>query len=432
MLIEFRVENHRSIREEQALTMRAGRQDDSADPRPRRVQGCSDPLLPAAALYGANASGKSNVLSAMGFMRSAVLHSHRAWPPDGGVPRDPFAWGEKAAQPSLFEITLLVSGIRYQYGFVADDEQFLEEWLFAWPGKRKQVWFERELGKYKFSEYLHGENRLIEQITRPNALFLSAAVQLRHEQLGSLYSWFRNLNGVNIPGRRPSALPFATGQLLARGIESWFSQNPQRSLFEEDGVQNHSIELFRDLLRAADVGILDIKLDNDSGEPTDPKDPPWSPRRGRILVRHSSSVEDAWLPLEEESQGTLTLFRVGPVILDALRLGTVVMIDELEASLHPLLAIQILRQFNDPERNPRNAQILFTTHDTSLLGTIAGEPSMRRDQIWLTEKDPEGATCLYPLTDFRPRKGENIERGYLQGRYGAIPFLGDLPQVGGE
>ncbi len=326
----------------------------------------------------------------------------------------------------------MVSGIRYQYGFVADGEQFLEEWLFAWPGKRKQVWFVRELGKYKFSEHLLGENRLIEQITRPNALFLSAAVQLRHEQLATLYSWFRNLNAVNVPGRRPSALRFAGNQLLPRGIEAWLGPNPQQSLFEEDEAQSQSIELFRDLLRAADVGILDIKLEKDPGAPTAPGDPQWGPRRARILVRHSSSVEDAWLPLEEESQGTVTLFRVGPVILDALRLGTVVMIDELEASLHPLLAIQILRQFNDPERNPRNAQILFTTHDTSLLGTIAGDPSMRRDQIWLTEKDPQGATCLYPLTDFRPRKGENIERGYLQGRYGAIPFLGDLPKVGGQ
>jgi len=109
----------------------------------------------------------------------------------------------------------------------------------------------------------------------------------------------------------------------------------------------------------------------------------------------------------------------------------VVLVDELESNLHPLLAIQILRMFNDPQRNPHNAQILFTTHDTTLLGTIAGDPAMRRDQVWLTEKDQEGATVLYPLTDFKPRKDENIERGYLQGRYGAIPFLGALAKIGG-
>ncbi len=100
--------------------------------------------------------------------------------------------------------------------------------------------------------------------------------------------------------------------------------------------------------------------------------------------------------------------------------------DELEASLHPLLAIEIVKLFNDLRANPYNAQLLFTTHDTNLLGTTIGETSLRRDEIWLTEKDDEGATCLYPLTDYKPRKAENIERGYLQGRYGAIPYLGDL------
>jgi uncharacterized protein len=430
MLIEFRVENHRSIRDEQALTMRAGGQDDPADGRPRRVAGYADPLLPAAALYGANASGKSNVLSALGFMRSAVVGSHRAWSPDDGVPREPFAWGENAKQPSLFEITISLAGTRYQYGFVADDEQFLEEWLHAWPGKRKQTWFARDLEKFKFGESLAGENRLIEQVTRPNALFLSAAVQHKHEQLTPIYSWFRNLHGVNIRGRRSSVLRIATDQLLARGIEAWFSSTRQLDLFGEDESDGGQIGSFRDLLRAADVGILDIKLDKDPGEP-----PTLTslarPARPRVLVRHSSNVEEAWLPLEEESDGTLTLFRVGPVILDALQVGGVVLVDELEASLHPLLAIQILKLFNDPVRNTKNAQILFTTHDTSLLGTIAGEPAMRRDQVWLTEKSKDGATCLYPLTDFKPRREENIERGYLQGRYGAIPFLGGLAKIGG-
>lgn len=430
MLIEFRVENHRSIRDEQALTMRAGGQDDPADGRPRRVEGSPEPLLPAAALYGANASGKSNVLSALGFMRSAVLGSHRAWSPDDGVPREPFAWGEKAKQPSLFEITILLAGTRYQYGFVADDEQFLEEWLYAWPGKKRQTWFTRELGKFKFSESLAGENRLIEQVTRSNALFLSAAVQHKHEQLAPLFSWFRRLFELNVRGRRSPFLRIGTDPFFAMGIEAWLSSSPQLSLFGENESESSQIRSFRDLMRAADVGILDIKLEDDSSKPS-AVTRLAQPGRYRVLVRHSSNVEEAWLPLEEESQGTLTLFRVGPLILDALRGGGVVIVDELEASLHPLLAIQILKLFNDPERNPKNAQILFTTHDTNLLGTIAGEPAMRRDQVWLTEKNQDGATCLYPLTDFKPRKEENIERGYLQGRYGAIPFLGGLAMIGG-
>lgn len=106
-------------------------------------------------------------------------------------------------------------------------------------------------------------------------------------------------------------------------------------------------------------------------------------------------------------------------------------IDELERSLHSLLATQLVRQFNDPKTNPKHAQLLFSTHDTNLLGTAIGEPVLRRDQVWLTEKDPQGATVVYPLTDYKPRKAENIERGYLQGRYGAIPFLGDLAGLAG-
>ena len=104
-------------------------------------------------------------------------------------------------------------------------------------------------------------------------------------------------------------------------------------------------------------------------------------------------------------------------------------IDELESSLHPLLAQSVIKLFNDPETNPRNAQLIFTTHDTNLLGTSLGGPVLRRDQIWITEKDRDGATKLYPLTDYKPRKDENLERGYLQGRYGAIPFLGDMTWI---
>ena len=146
----------------------------------------------------------------------------------------------------------------------------------------------------------------------------------------------------------------------------------------------------------------------------------------RILVKHRSASAEAWLPLEEESQGTLGLLHLAPHRLRALREGQLRIVDELEASLHPLLPFALVQHFNDPAKNPRNAQLIFTTHDTNLLGTILCEPPLRRDQVWLTEKNEEGATRIYPLTDYKPRKEENLERGYLQGRYGAAPFLGEL------
>ena len=137
------------------------------------------------------------------------------------------------------------------------------------------------------------------------------------------------------------------------------------------------------------------------------------------------------MPLEEESHGTQTLFRLALPILQAIEEGGILLVDELEASLHPTLAQHIVRQFNDPTTNPRNAQLLFATQDTNRLGTTLGEPTLRRDQVWLTEKDGEGATILYPLSDYKPRKAENLERGYLQGRYGATPYLGYF-RVSGE
>lgn len=420
MLIEFRAENYRSLRDEQALTMEAGRVGEPSDPRPRKVEGYGEKLLPAAALYGANASGKSNVLAAFGFMREAILFSHRLWEPGGGVPRLPFAWGEKRNEPSLFEATLLLDGIKYAYGFVVGDEAVEEEWLFAWPNNRKQVWFEREGDKFKFGEHLKGPNESVKEVTRPNALFLSVASQHRHEQLSAIYSWFIRVAGVNVAGRSDFVPP-------SWSIPEWHFLSlffEVGSLFPDDESEEILTTRMRHLLNAADIGIVDVKIvesEEDVGE--------RQARRRRMLMQHQPGNDDSWLSLEDESAGTKTLFRMAPAVFRALTVGGFVLVDELESSLHPLLGLAIVRLFNNPETNPKNAQIVFTTHDTNLLGGTVGEPPLRRDQIWFTEKDKDGATTLYPLTDYKPRKAENLERGYLQGRYGAIPFLGNIGRI---
>ncbi|MEO5338688.1 MAG: ATP-binding protein [Magnetospirillum sp. WYHS-4] len=422
MLIEFRTGNFRSIREEQALTMEAGRGGDPADFRPRRVGGYSERLLPAVAFYGANASGKSNMLAALRFMRDAVDMSHRLWPPDEGVPRQSFAWGNKVSEPSLFEVSVLIDGVRHRYGFTCDDMRIVEEWLHVWPKGRKQTWFTRAESGLKFGELFLGESRLIEQVTRSNALFLSAAAQLGHPQATPLYQWFKALRTFNVPaasmGARKYGFPTRHGgsSWLWQTLEERSALDHQPSLFDDGETSDPRYQVFLEMLRAADIGIVDVKLEKKEKEH-------WPPR---VLLRHQNLSDEAWLPLEEESGGTRTLFRMGPGLVDSLFSGGVLAIDELEASLHPLLALWVVRRFNDPLTNPQNAQIIFATHDTNLLGTSAGDPPLRRDQVWLTEKDREGATHLYPLTDYKPRKEENLERGYLQGRYGAIPCLGDL------
>jgi uncharacterized protein len=426
MLIEFRVKNHRSLRDEQVLTMEAGRLGPDSDDRPRHVVGSPTKILPACALYGPNASGKSNLLSALRFMRDAVFESQRVWEPDLGVPRDPFAWGPSKAEPSIYDITIIIESTRFRYGFVATDDRFFEEWLYAWPSGKKQMWFERDDNGIKFGDFLKGENKLIEEHTRPNALFLSTAVQLKHQQLQPIFTWFRQASFFGqIPKRR---------QLRYKGMLT-FDRVPVEfvleRLLEDDSRSTEQqatlfpgneslLDRFRNLLRNADFGIVDLRVrESEPGE--------GARRKARnVQLKHQSDSDDAWLPLEEESSGTQTVFRLGWPILDTLRSGGLIIVDELESSLHPVLAQKLVRLFNEPSTNPHNAQLIFTTHDTNLLGTTLGEPVIRRDQVWLTEKNNEGATELYPLTDYKPRKAENLERGYLQGRYGAIPFLGTL------
>ncbi len=418
MLIEFRVENHRSLRDEQALTLEAGRIGDPSDTRPRSVVGHNEKLLPAAVIYGANASGKSNVLAALAFMREAVTLSHRRWEPEGGIPRTAFAWGEKRDETSMFEASFLVRTTKYVYGFTVDDVSVEEEWLYAWPSKRKQVWFEREGDRYKFGEHLKGPNDAVREVTRPNALFLSAAAQHGHKQLTSVYAWFRKVTPVYTSHYR--SRPFYAGYRPELFSPSGYRQ---RSLFDDDSGEALASRIGR-LLRAADTGIVDVKRVDSEKEFQG-----RAVHRRQILLQHQVDDDESWLELEEESQGTRTLFRIAPSVFGALDSGGLLLVDELESSLHPLLGLAIVELFNRPETNPRNAQIIFTTHDTNLMGTTMGEPPLRRDQIWFTEKDEEGASKLYPLTDFKPRKSENLERGYLQGRYGSIPFLGNIAWI---
>jgi hypothetical protein len=250
-------------------------------------------------------------------------------------------------------------------------------------------------------------------------LFLSAAAQHGHHQLISLYAWFRGIFPVNILGR---GHPIFLGPFMPEVFFS--SDEEQRSLFPMDDTEETLATRIRQLLRSADIGIVDIKRTVTEGEYRGRIN-----RRHRIFLQHQVNDDESWLELDEESEGTKTLFRMAPSVFRALETGGLLLVDDLESSLHPLIGLAIVKLFNCPRANPKNAQVVFTTHDTNLLGTTVGKPPLRRDQIWFTEKDNTGATKLYPLTDYKPRKAENLERGYLQGRYGAIPFLGDISWI---
>lgn len=413
MLIRFRVENFRSIREEQEFSMVASAL--SEHPETPVPTGAGVQLLRAAAVYGPNASGKSALFHALSFMRSAVIASHQTWLPGGGIPRTPFALDEASAlKPSLFAVDLLVDGVRYEYGFTADSARVLEEWLYAYPRGRRQEWFTRDFGRdveFAFSRSLAGENRAISALTRPNSLFLSAAAQNNHEQLMPVYKWFtEKLRIVDDDTRR-------------------FSERYAVSLCRHE--QNRKALLT--LLASADLGVTDIEF-VESGFATEA--PGWDERYGgtglvdafrssfqapRVRLWHSGGASEPSVPLpfEQESRGTRTLFGLLAILVTGLDKGGTVAVDELDQSLHSHLARQIVARFMSPDGNPRAAQLLFNTHDTNLLT----EDLLRRDQVWFTEKTADGATRLFPLTDFHARKSENLERGYLQGRYGAVPSL---------
>jgi hypothetical protein len=374
-------------------------------------------VLPVAAIYGANASGKTAVIRAIGFMADAVRWSHAHWLPDAPVPVEPFL-GESKTTPSEFVVDFLLAGIRHQYGFSADSQAICREWLYVYPKGKRQLWFERGAGvPISFGAKMPGENRLIEGLVRKNSLFLSAAAQNNHAALAAIHNWFSQL----LSPVTPQDWRFV-GRFGLHGAE-----------LAQLCTDKTAKALVAQLLSYADLGICDVLIE-DAKLPEVTKSlfealRPGLPVIARTLslpetlptVRLVHRVGDNGVPFEpeQESKGTVAYLSLLVPMLSVLKNGGVLCVDELDASLHPLITPRVLRPFIDPATNPRNAQLIFNTHDTNLLSS--GE--LRRDQIWFTEKDVEGTSHLYPLTDYKPRRQENLGNGYLQGRYGAIPFV---------
>ncbi|WP_449063565.1 AAA family ATPase [Planomonospora algeriensis] len=419
MLLRFRVANHRSIRDEQTLSFVAARSRGLAG---QRTNG-TPRTAPVAGIYGANASGKSNVLDALRWMQWAVETSQTRWAPSAGIPRHPFLLSEQGrSTASLYELDFVHDGIRYTYGFEVDDEAVRGEWLYSFPHGRPRRLFERagpDQDAYEFSRMLTGETRRIAKLTRGNALYLSSAASNNHSLLSALelkivtciqfashddHDERRRLLVTKLLLRDPAAAADINTllQLADLGIE--------RAELVKDRLLAEADERFKRIYRTTSDGSSAL----DAGSELETLS-------GRIQLRRANSTTA--LSIEDESAGTrVWLSIIGPVI-GALKSGSVFVVDEIDSSMHPLLSSSLIRMFKDPEINRRGARLLFASHDTTLLGNLLSEDLLSRDEVWFTEKDGEGATSLFPLTDFHPRRDENVERGYLQGRYGAVPYV---------
>ncbi len=415
MMLEFRVSNFRSIRDEQCLSLVPVSSDTSLEDSNVFKTGSS--LVPAvlkgAAIYGANASGKSTVLNAMAIMQALVRDSATAVQSGQSLNVQGFAFDEKLRSgATAFELTTLIDGIRYQYGFSLTPERIYDEWLLVYKSSKPQEWFRREWKEEAktydyapFSSYFSGQKELWKKSTRDNALFLSTAVQLNCEQLKPLWDWIV-ASCMIFPSQ---AIPVLDPTL--------------------DAIETGGTKAVLGFLNSADLGIVDVAIERQKAKQgqfvfdgatgktsiSEPVDVELRIPR----FKHEAGSRSAVLDFSFESEGTQRLFSLAGFILAALDRGKTLVLDELESSLHPLIVGHILGLFLSPASNPKGAQILFSTHNTSLMD----KELLRRDQIWLTDKGSDQATVLASLSDYSPRKSEAFEKGYLEGRYGAIPVL---------
>lgn len=428
MLIEFSVENYRSIQQRQTLSMVASEDETMLDSNTFPIPNSKDNLrlLTSAVIYGANASGKSNLLRAMQTLRRLVVDSASKMQVGNKLPIQSFRLNSKYKnQPTSFEIIFIHQDIRFEYGVVLTRERVYEEWLIAYPNERPQNWFvrkylaESEEYKWTFGRALKGEKQSIKKLVRSNSLFLSHAAQNNHKQLTDIFEWFESKFNILTPN------------YIVEGFTL-------RICHEQDNFR----QLVVNLLSEADIGISDIKieqklvtdteksflkqfltrqmLDNQEIEENiDLEDL----RSLDVKTTHkmNDSEQEIEFEMEEESDGTQRLFELAGLWLYVLQTGEILIVDELSRSLHPVLTKSLIKMFSNQKINQRNAQIIFTIHDTTLLDTEI----FRQDQIWFTEKE-KSATKLYSLFEFITRDDESLQKGYLLGRYGAVPFISGL------
>jgi energy-coupling factor transporter ATP-binding protein EcfA2 len=419
MILRFGVENFRSFRDRAELSfVSTARKDEPALRFP--TSGTPHGVLPVVGLWGANASGKSNLLAALVGMQNAVAMSFVGLSPDQEVPWIPWRMmTAMGAPPTKMDLDILVGGVRHHYGFRFDSRGFSEEWLYAWPGRARRVLFHRnhaDADPWYFGPSLKDARRIV-KATRPNSLFLSAAAQHNHKSLKSVYGAITGgliavpaLKSEGHPLFRPGSAILDPGNrtmLLAALAAADLDVRSVREVERHD--ETVLLKVQQSLTRDPQLASLVAELDS-----TGPLRELW--------FTHGASGESGWeVPPPLESRGTHAFLHRFDVLLQILSDGVLWIADELDQSLHPDLCRELIRLFTDPATNRHGAQLLFATHQRDLLTTL------RTDEVLLVEKDRDGASSLRAASDFRElRTRDDLRRAHEQGRVGGVPVLGDL------
>lgn len=407
MLIEFTVGNFKSFRDKTTFSMIAANltsedpalDRDNVTPIKKNLS-----LLKAAALYGANASGKSNFGLALRFMRQMVLDVSQVNSTPAAFGVEPFLLDTHSQyQPSFFEIVFLLNGQQFRYGFEVDTSHVVSEWLFHVPKTKEVALFLREEQEITVKPGFK-QGKGLESRTRKGALFLSIAALLNVHIAQQIHYWLSEF-------------------IVATGLTDELFRDFTIDRLQTENKRKNIVGF----LKAFDLGFDDLALKASEEK----EDSQSSPQRS-VIVTHKIKDEEGNIVAEQsfdvnnqESQGTQKMIALAGPLLGILEYGQPIFIDELDARLHPLITRRIIEIFQSPLTNPKGAQLIFSTHDANLLD----KRLFRRDQIWFTEKDREGSTHLTSLVEYKVRNDAAYEKNYLEGRYGGIPFLGDLTRL---
>ena len=423
MLVSFSVKNFRSFSEQQTISMVASVGAKRKEKFSFATENSFVPfLLRSACLFGPNGAGKSSLVLAFDFFRDFVMYSAKDSQEGEEINVTPFILDSRCREmPSEFEAVFIHKGDLYQYGFAVDKNRVWSEWLFSKPNQKDtknrrlfQREFDLETSTYYWNiskKYVKGEKELWKISTRENALFLSTAILLNSTAFKNIFDWIRSsLRIIHSASRLSPA--FTVHQCLEKGRES----------------------KILDLIQAADIKIRSMNFDEQElhlrdAFPTDTtaesaRDELKNRKQGKKLVKITSLHQGAdgkpiGLDFNEESEGTKVIFSLAGPWFDVLENGYTLIIDELHNSLHPHALKFLIQLFHDPKINSNNAQLIFTSHETSVMT----KDFMHQDQIWLLEKGEAENSMLIPLSDYKVRDVSTFQKAYLDGRYGAVPKL---------